>query len=230
MAPQPLSNVNPKAKAYFGPDVFTLHPELIPLAARIISMGSMIDSRWSNILIELLQADPRTGMAMYQALASAEARRAALEAAANQRLSTDDFLLFKAIIRVTTPQRRVRNEFAHHIWGHSPQVKDSILLAEPEFFTDLYVELIERIEWVGHVRLINTNKPVKPDLTKVNVWSRKALEIANKEADDANEMIRQLGLGLQNTKGSHIRGQEQKLLLDRPQVAQARQALSKQSG
>ena len=97
MAPQPLSRVNPKALTTFGPECFNVYPELSRLVARVINTGSMIEARWSIILVNLAKADPHTGTAMYQAGASSEARRAALKAGAQVRLSKDDFLLFQAL-------------------------------------------------------------------------------------------------------------------------------------
>jgi hypothetical protein len=227
MAPQPLSRVNPKATPTFGPDCFDKYPQLSKLVARAINTGAMIETRWSVILVNLMQADPHTGVAMYQALASAEARRAALHAAAKVRLSDPDFLLFMAVVKATTPQRTVRNQFAHHIWGMAHQVKDCLMLAEPEFFTDIVVDAAARTEKVGRVKLILTFP--KLDLSKVDVWSQKALETANKEMDEAQQIIIDLTKGINSPEIGRLGEQWQKKLLSRPLISQALARLSKQT-
>jgi len=122
MAGQPLSSLDPKAGYSFGIDILERHPELASYIAQTISIGSIIERRWSAILVQLLQADPLTGMAMYQALTSTVAQRAALGAAAKVRLSPEDFKLFQAVATAITPARKIRNDFAHHIWGESALV------------------------------------------------------------------------------------------------------------
>lgn len=227
MAPQPLSRVNPKAVGTFGPECFDLYPELSKLVARAINIGSMIESRWSIILVNLVHADPRTGTAMYQALSSSEARRAALKAAAEVRLSKDDFLLFQAVVKVTTPQRNTRNHFAHHIWGRSPQVKNALLLALPEFFTDIVLAAKAGTkDWGQGVRTIPTF--LKVDYSKVEVWTEKALLAANKQADEAQQIIVELTKGI-NSDDRSSGAQWRKPLLSRPPIAQALERLSRQS-
>jgi hypothetical protein len=188
MAPQPLSRVNPRAKPTFGPECFDVYPELSKLVARAINTGSMIETRWSVILVNLAKADPRTGAATYQALTSSEARRAALSAAAKTRLSDSDFLLFQSVVRVTTPQRNLRNQFAHHIWGMASELKDCLLLADPEFFTEIVVDAHTQTKVIlGGIKLIPAFR--KLDLSKIDVWSKKALEQANADADEAQKII-----------------------------------------
>jgi hypothetical protein len=187
----------------------------------------MIESRWSIILVNLVHADPRTGTAMYQALSSSEARRAALRAAAEVRLSKDDFLLFQAIVKVTTPQRNVRNHFAHHIWGRSPQVKDALLLAKPEFFTDLVVAATTNTkDWGQGIKTFPAFPKV--DYSKVDVWTEKSLLAANKQADEAQQIIVELTKGI-NADDRSTDAQWRKPLLSRPLIAQGIERLSRQS-
>jgi hypothetical protein len=228
MAPQPLSRVNPKATPTFGPECFDEYPELSKLVARTINTGSMIETRWSVILVNLVKADPRTGAAMYQALASSEARRAALSAAAKVRLSDSDFLLFQAIVRVTTPQRNLRNQFAHHLWGMATQLPNCLLLADPEFFTEIVIDAHARTETVvGQIKLL----PAFPklDLSKIDVWSQKALEDTNKQADEAQTLIVDLTHAINRMEHAKISEEWRQKLIDRPKVAQALKRLQEQN-
>src|ERR1700722_8180215 len=108
--PQPLFSV------YQGPiDALTYsfkitvprkNPNLGQIVLAIINQHSHTDYFWSMILIELLHADPVTGSAMYQSLVSADARRAALLAAAKARLTRkDDYMLFEAVMNAVASQR-----------------------------------------------------------------------------------------------------------------------------
>jgi hypothetical protein len=227
MAPQPLSGVNPKASVTFGPECFDTHPKLSMLVARAINTGSIIEARWSVILVNLVKADPRTGVAMYQALSSSEARRAALSAAARIRLSKADFLLFQAVLKATTPQRNVRNQFAHHIWGMSAQLEDALLLADPEFFTQIVVDATSKADKAAHTKLLTTLPKI--DYSKVNVWTRKSLETANKSVDEAQQIILDLTYGIARNEGGEIDEQWRKKLLARPLISQAVERLSRQN-
>lgn len=136
MAAQPLSSLDPKAGYSFGIDILDRHPELASYIAQTISIGSIIERRWSAILVQLLQADPLTGMAMYQALTSTVAQRAALGAAAKVRLIPQDFELFQAVQTAITPARKLRNDFAHHLWGESALVPGGLVLIDPATIVD----------------------------------------------------------------------------------------------
>lgn len=228
MAPQPLSRVNPKAKTTFGPECFNVYPGLSQLVARVINTGSMIEARWSIILVNLAKADPHTGTAMYLALSSSEARRAAIKAAAQVRLSKDDFLLFQAVVKVTTPQRNARNQFAHHIWGMAREVKDALLLADPEFFTDMVLDVSTRTEILPRGIKLHPTFP-KLNLSKVDVWTSKALEQANKDADEAQKIIVDLTKVINRAEDGKTGDESRRSLLSRPLIAQALERLSRQS-
>ena len=86
MGPQPLSKVRPKAIYRFGNGVFETHPDLSVIIIRVVNTGAMAEWRWGGMLVDLMSADVRTGMAMYEAHSGAESRRAALLAAAQSKL------------------------------------------------------------------------------------------------------------------------------------------------
>jgi hypothetical protein len=228
MAPQPLSRVNPKALTTFGPECFNLYPELSKLVARFINTGSMIEARWSIILVNLMKADPHTGNAMYQALASSEARRAAIRAAAEVSLLANDFLLFQAVVKVTTPQRNTRNHFAHHIWGMSREVKGALLLADPEFFTDIVLGAKTKIEIEPSGIKFAPAFP-KLDYSKIEVWTAKALQKENEDADETQKIIIDLTKVINRRDDEKEADQSRKSLLSRPLISQALQRLSRQS-
>jgi len=131
MPPQPLSRVKVKCQIRFEWDSLSSQPLLATQVAHVISIWSYADVIIAQILAGFLRADHYIVMAMFQAIASAEARRDVLHAAAKEALSGEDHLLFTAVMRVTAASRRRRNEFAHHVWGRCPEIPDTALLAPP---------------------------------------------------------------------------------------------------
>ncbi|MGP0058862.1 MAG: hypothetical protein ACLPID_06220 [Beijerinckiaceae bacterium] len=226
MSPQPLSRVKRDAKFLFSTKALLDHPELCSAAMRIIDIGSRIEHTWSLILVDLLKSDPRVGVSMYQALTSSDARRAALMAAAKVKLSSQDFLLFQACFEAVAPVRRLRNSFAHHLWGSSSDVPNALLLADPEDFLRQDVNAAEakiEMEATGRVAYLE-----KIDTSEIQVWKKASFERALKEAQTAHFTLRELGTGL-HVFGPGINVKTRELLLNRPLVSQALQRLSKRN-
>lgn len=97
----------------------------------VIANWAHIDGDLSVILTTMLGADVHIGAAMYQALSSAEAKRAALLAAAKEALPDWKYIILQAALKATKPSRDQRNDFAHHVWGTAPELPDAILLMHP---------------------------------------------------------------------------------------------------
>lgn len=221
MPPQPLSKVNPSANYEFGTGTFYSFPHLASVVAEVIALGSMADHHWSYILAYLLKADPQAGMAMYEALSGAEARRSALTAAARVRLNPDDFQLFQAVGLATAHSRRLRNDFAHHVRGKSKDIAESLLLIDPKYLSDMHL----------YSMLFLSDKPAKqPDKSLIKVWDRKALREAAETANDAVGIVMELGFALRLIPGAESHFDEMRArLLARPAISQILQKLSQQT-
>lgn len=192
----------------------------------VINTGSMLEHYLSLILVDLLKADPAPGMAMYQALSGAEARRAALLGAASVALSVDDALLFQAIMTAIAPARRVRNAFAHHLWGDAPDIQNALLLCDPDEF--LRVDVGGAAANAQMAKTGQVAVPPEMDRSKIMVWRQTALKEADRAADDALDTVRELMIGL-HWFGPGIDGATRRHLLLRLPVAQALQRLKKQN-
>jgi hypothetical protein len=192
----------------------------------IINDHSRTDFCWSLILVDLLHADPETGNAMYQALTGADAKRAALRAAAKTRLSRDDFMLFEAVAAAAAAQRKRRNSFAHGTWGISKDIKDALLLAEPEMFINqqVRVKVINRL--MAQTRSVIA--PPELDLSRIVVYSRAALMEAKRESSVALKTVSRLSHALYASDGAAISDLVRRRLLRRPLVAQALRRLKRQ--
>lgn len=137
MPPQPLSSKKPKASVYFDAGTITGRPDLSGLVMNMINCWSYTESQFARILSHMLKTDFRIAVSMYELLFSSGAREAALLAAADHALSDEDKQLLQAILKVIKPSRNRRNDFSHHLWGHSPDVPDALLLIHPKVMSEL---------------------------------------------------------------------------------------------
>lgn len=98
----------------------------------VIAVWSHIETQIARILAQVLKADIRTAMSMYEAVKSAPAREAAFLAAIYTALDKDSADLVRAVMTASEPNREVRHSFAHHIWGASKGI-DGLLLVDPSY-------------------------------------------------------------------------------------------------
>jgi hypothetical protein len=210
MAPQPLSRVKASAVVSWGQGALKSYPHLCSIVMEAISFGAQVEFNWSAIIVDLLRAEAKTGMAMYQALSGAEARRTALSAAAKIALSPDDFILFQSVEKALRSARRARNNFVHHIWGTSDQVPDALLLIDPACLLDFEV----RKSSDGEAREI--------DNSLIAVWKQRDLESAREAIRDGLSVVGGLARGLLENKPAIAIGDlARQHLLSWPAIAQA---------
>ncbi len=157
-------------------------------------------------------------MAMYEALSGGEARRAALEGAAKAALPEDDFLLFKAVEKVLGPARRIRNNFAHHIWGTTTEIPDALLLIDPKCLREFEVQKSD-----GRSLII--------ERSLVYVWKERDLKEARAAIHDGLLILGILSEGLAEKPLARpqIGASARQQLLSRPPIAQALQRMSQKS-
>jgi hypothetical protein len=182
--PQPLYKVNTEAEVFTG---FGQDPEklaLCPYITRVIGAWAYSDHLIACMLNNFLKADYAVTAAMYNALTSAEARKAAFLAAAKLAVP-DRYDLIQAVLAATRPSRRRRNDFAHHVWAHSPQIDEALLLVDPAALTEQIVAVRQfvsegrfqpktsRVEGVTKLEF-----PALPavDGSRIFVFKRKELE------------------------------------------------------
>jgi hypothetical protein len=130
--PQPLSSVAPDANYRFGVMTLPDHADLAPYVAQVIHIGTMIEHYSTMMLAGIAHADPEAVLAMHTAVSSASAQRAMLETVAAAKLQKPDNFLFQAVQKAGLPARKIRNDFAHHIWADSREVPNALLLINPK--------------------------------------------------------------------------------------------------
>jgi len=137
MPAQPLSTVNPSANHGFVSDVLGKHPQFAVHIAKVISLGSIIEHKWTAVFAHLMKSDLEAAAIVYRSLNSSAARRSILDAVAKLRLSDDDFRLMGMVRKATRQAQNLRNDFAHQLWGYSREIPDALLLIDPAYYPPL---------------------------------------------------------------------------------------------
>lgn len=226
MSPPPLKNFRSVKDIQFTPDALKRQPILARRVAQVIALGSVLDFRWSEMLTDLLKGDYKISMAMYQALAGAEAKRAALLGAATASMFRLDLPLFRAVGTATKEARDLRNRFAHHLWGESKELPKALLLADPNCILDHRIGVR-----IVNSRMRETRSIIPPpdiDRSRILVYRAADLDDAVKTTREATITAGMLAHELHMTDGQI--GEHMRLrLLSRPLVSQALQRQSTQS-
>ena len=212
MAQQPLSRVQPRAGFEWGSGVLAPYPALACIVMDTISLSAQMEFNWSAILVDLLKSDPKTGVAMYEALSGGESQRAVLMAAAKSALLKDDNTLFQAIWKVLLPAKRLRNQFVHHIWGASSEVPNALLLIDPKCLRKFEVE-----------KSVGPSYPPDVDRSLVTVWREDDLGQGRETVREGLIILGILSEGLAEKplERAQIGASARERLLNRPEIAQA---------
>lgn len=132
--PQPLNTISPKAAKtpvqWGASAALKAYPELAVLVLETIAIWSEADRHLADALTNLISTDVEIVADMFRDI-KLEARTTALHAAARTRFKPEDYNLFAAALSTTKASRSRRDEFAHHIWGTSPEIQDALILADP---------------------------------------------------------------------------------------------------
>lgn len=129
--PQPLSRVRPGANIGPSNDAMDRYPSLALWISKVISMYAAADVEWPGIAAVIKHTSPETFVAIHNDLKSDAAQRAMVKAVAKEYLEAAEMKLLQAVEKAIKPARDIRNRFAHHLWGTSPEVPDALLLIEP---------------------------------------------------------------------------------------------------
>ena len=128
--------------------------------------------------------------------------------------------------------RRIKfNVFRRCGFGHGTSApfegKGALLLADPEFFTAIVLGAKTKIE-IEPSGIKFAAFP-KLDYSKIEVWTAKALQKENEDADETQKIIIDLTKVINRRDDEEEADQSRKSLLSRPLISQALQRLSRQS-
>lgn len=181
--PQPLSRFHPTLGATVALGKAPHTPEMAVAVLGVINFWAQIDYNYGSILARVAKADPVTVTAVFQATISADARKSAMIAAVQEKLTLEEASLILSVIEASKPSRDLRNEFAHHVWGSLNTRSDCVLLVNPRTLAKFNAAMTA---WRG--------EGPRPELdrSKVIVWRQKDFDTALKDAHLAHMRTYQL--------------------------------------
>jgi hypothetical protein len=136
---------------------------------QVIANWSQAHHNLFGMIASLLKLQPVIATIMFQKIENQGAQRAAILGALEHTLSKDDFPLYRATLATTESSQRIRNEFAHHLWGTCTTI-DALLLLDPK---DQALDAAKSQEWIASNPRIGN--PPKLDFTKISVYTKKDL-------------------------------------------------------
>jgi len=244
--PQLLSTLTPETLpgggvkiVAFGQDALADRPELAAKVMRVISVCSFIDQQLSAIMANFIKADFETVTAMLLALSGAEGRRAAMNAAAQTALSKDDYCLYTAVLKATTPPRNQRNKYAHHLWGTANYIPDGLLLIDPRYAARCDAKFAAELKAYREALAARRTQPppLAPmpehpthdffDYTRILVYRETDIDRDIRDALKAAELISNLTLALSDHP---VAAEMRSKLFAEPLVQQALEQKSTQNG
>lgn len=145
MPPQPLSNVRTNAKLKVHSKSLERRSDLAPFIAKIIAGWALVEVGIGTMLSFILEAEFAATAAMLYSLRSSSAQIDAVAAAGKAKLTGRDLEMFEAVLIIARAAAKKRNAIAHHVWAHSDELPDALLLVEPQAYVNHFVELHSKI-------------------------------------------------------------------------------------
>lgn len=225
MAPQPLYKFRKSANVDFESWLFEQRPKHAALIVQTIAHTSKADAHWAHIMADLFRSQGASALAAYHALTGGEARRAALLGAAEQTCSAQDYKLVAAVYQATKTARKIRNDFAHHMWGQIEGENDALLLMDPKDLAQERLELFGKSKRKSRVLHAAIMMHDLLDRRKIWVYRLKDLKEAEEAAFDASCAVYDLMGLLLNPSHPSIRPR----LSSRPLVKLALQRMTRET-
>jgi hypothetical protein len=233
--PNPLSRISATAQIFDGlGDDNALLPHWRHILT-VISAWSKIDTRLSGMLAGFLKADFQVAAAMYEAITSEKARYAALLSAAKAAIP-HDCELFQAVIGSMKASKRKRNSFAHHIWGHSPDLPKRALLIDPAAVIENKFawrqaasdgSLLPKTTQVGNgVMRIDLGPVPVIDRDRILVYSEGQLQVEADNAMQCDEITKLLSRAISS---QYPDNEARQILLREPLIQRELQSLQKRN-
>lgn len=106
-----------KQKVTFGHEAILTRPELAAHIGAVAVIWTVIEESWGHILADALEADPKTGVAMYLALTGATSQGAVLQEAVKMHLSSTIQTMVAEARKAEKGVSAERNRVVHGRWG-----------------------------------------------------------------------------------------------------------------
>lgn len=114
----------------FNAGAIAERPHIAASMMKVICLCSELDYRWAVLLAEMLEAEARAGVAMFNAVDNQAARGRLLKAAAEERLDAQHRTALTKLMDSTREPRKVRDLIAHGQWGAVAGDADGLVLGD----------------------------------------------------------------------------------------------------
>lgn len=172
--PQPLSSAKPNANIFIGNNTDSparQRPNLALEAMNVVAEWSILEGFINGLFVNLLGANPKQSSAIFSTIRSQQGQRDAIEAVLAIALQDrDEQNIIRAIFKVYERASKVRNRICHWVWGHSPQLPDAVLLADPVAMAEFKAEVAQFTQSIcfGTVNLA----PPTPNHRRIYVYTQ----------------------------------------------------------
>ena len=163
-----------KYGASFGEEAFTKRPELAAHIGLVASLWTLAEEAWGLVLAEMLDAEAKTGLALYESLVGAASQNAVLNAAADLRLSGKTKEAFVALLQRQKGLARERNRIVHGRWGYVPEDDSILILGERNWLPRMVAAL--RSHWAAHGHRYMTGPKFAPGSFAMTAYRLKDFE------------------------------------------------------
>ena len=171
-----LKTIAPDAECVFAVDALLQRPKHAEIIAQTISIWSHIEHQLGLLFTFLCGPDVAQDAIKFSELRTLKAQKSRIDDAANSRLQGEDISIWDAILRSVEKNARLRNEFAHHIWGYSehPRLSDAALLLNPRIDWKRSGRALHYY-WHGSPSLDISLREMVHDASKIRVYQVKDL-------------------------------------------------------
>lgn len=142
--PQPIGTVVEKPSVDFGPDTLDLYPSLAKEIARIVATWSLVENNIGLAFIMLVGSGSETSIAMYKSLTGSGSKDNAMNAAAKEKLSPSDYLIYQATRNTLKKTAKQRNNIVHGLIGRCHQIADALVVVHQDALFDQMNELFRK--------------------------------------------------------------------------------------
>lgn len=172
--PQPLSSVKPYANVFVGNNMDSParnRPELALLAMNVVAEWSILESFINGVFVALLRASPVQAASIFATIRSQQGQRDAFMAVVDVTLPDQgERDIIMALLKAYERASKVRNRVAHWVWGHSPDLPDAVLLANPASMAAFTAEMAEFTQAVTFGTV--SRNPPAPDNRQIYVYDK----------------------------------------------------------
>lgn len=97
-----------------------------------VAEHSLVDAQVSRLLTQMLGANPKPAVAMYETLNGAKAEARALKAVGAETLSLSDNARLGSVMKVCKVSSDLRDTIAHRLWLADARYPDAVVLFDPK--------------------------------------------------------------------------------------------------